>query len=140
MAYVVIVDDDEDFAGAVAKHLHGAGHEVHIQLEAEGAVAEMEKRKPDMVILDVMFPENSSAGFDLARDMRHDSPILRDVPILMLTAINAKFSPLGFGNRDIDDTWLPVTDFLEKPVDLDVLREKVGELLRRGDSTVADSR
>jgi hypothetical protein len=31
--------------------------------------------------------------------------------------------------RDIDDTWLPVADFVEKPVDFDVLRNKVSALL-----------
>ena len=31
---------------------------------------------------------------------------------------------------DIDDTWLPTSDFLEKPVDLDVLRDRVDALLQ----------
>jgi hypothetical protein len=50
----------------------------------------------------------------------------------MLTAINAK-SPVGFGfsSADIDEDWLPVTDFLEKPVDLDVLLERVSTLLAK---------
>ena len=46
----------------------------------------------------------------------------------MLTAVNQKF-PLGFGADDIDDDWLPVSDFLEKPVDLAVLTQKVQALL-----------
>ncbi|GAJ17044.1 unnamed protein product [marine sediment metagenome] len=53
----------------------------------------------------------------------------------MLTAINTKF-PLGFGLKDIDDRWLPVTDFLEKPVDFDVLISKVAKLLQ--ESSTAD--
>ena len=48
--------------------------------------------------------------------------------MLMLTAVNATF-PLGFSTRDIDDTWMPVADFLEKPVDLDVLVSKVDVLV-----------
>ncbi len=128
MAYLLIVDDDEDFASAAAKMLDDAGHETAIVLESGKAVTEMEKRCPDLVILDVMFPENSSAGFELARTIRHYNEKLKDVPILMLTAVNKKF-PLGFSSRDIDDNWLPVSDFLEKPVDLDVLRNKVINLL-----------
>jgi hypothetical protein len=46
----------------------------------------------------------------------------------MLTAVNTRF-PLGFGPKDIDERWLPVTDFLEKPVDFDTLRHKVAQLL-----------
>ncbi|MCG7851112.1 MAG: hypothetical protein MIO92_01170, partial [Methanosarcinaceae archaeon] len=57
------------------------------------------------------------------------------IPILMLTAINTKF-PLGFGPKDIDDDWLPVTEFLEKPVDFDVLVDKVSKLL--GQNSTAD--
>ena len=46
----------------------------------------------------------------------------------MLTAINAKF-PLGFGPNDISSEWMPVTGFLEKPVDFDVLVNIVSGLL-----------
>ena len=128
MAYLLIVDDDEDFANAAARVLCDAGHEVEIVLETEKVVESMEKKRPDLVVLDVMFPEDSSAGFELARTIRHYNEKLKEVPILMLTAVNTKF-PLGFSSRDIDDNWLPVTDFLEKPVDLDVMRNKVSDLL-----------
>jgi len=67
--------------------------------------------------------------------MRHESEQLKKIPILMLTAINTKF-PLGFGPKDIDDDWLPVTEFLEKPVDFDVLVDKVSKLL--GQNSTAD--
>lgn len=133
MAYLMIVDDDEDFATAAATVLRDAGHEVQIKLDTDGAVKTMDERPPDLVILDVMFPEDTSAGFELARTMRHYSQKLSKIPVLMLTAVNAKF-PLGFGSRDIDDTWLPVSDFLEKPVDFDVLRSKAKALLEGGAS------
>ena len=129
MAYLMIVDDDEDFAAAAATALQNAGHEIEIELDTESAVKNMESRRPDLVILDVMFPEDTSGGFGLARMMQHHNEKLKGIPILMLTAVNQKF-PLGFGSRDIDDTWLPVSGFLEKPVDLDVLRDKVDAVLR----------
>jgi len=130
MAYLLIIDDDEDFASAAATALRSDGHEVQIELEIAKAIASMEQRAPDLVVLDVMFPEDSSAGFQLARTMRHFSKNLKEIPILMLTAINTKF-PLGFGSQDIDEDWLPVEDFVEKPVDLNVLREKVAALLQK---------
>jgi len=129
MAYLLIVDDDEDFADATATVLRTDGHEVQIVLDTATATTLMEERRPDLVVLDVMFPEDSSAGFELARKIRHESEKLKDVPILMLTAVNVKF-PLGFGPQDIDETWMPVTDFVEKPVDFDVLRAKVSTLLQ----------
>jgi DNA-binding response OmpR family regulator len=128
MAYVLIVDDDEYFAQTTATVLRNEGHEVQIELDTDDAVQSMQNKPPDLVVLDVMFPEDISAGFGLARFMRHESEQLKTIPILMLTAINTKF-PLGFGPKDIDDDWLPVTDFLEKPVDFDVLVNKVSKLL-----------
>jgi DNA-binding response OmpR family regulator len=128
MAYVLIVDDDEDFASTAAIVLQKEGHDVKIELSTDDAEKSMEGKTPDLVVLDVMFPEDDSAGFELARFMRHKSETLKNVPILMLTAINTKF-PLGFGTKDIDDDWLPVADFLEKPVDFEVLRHKVSVLL-----------
>ncbi len=134
MAYLLIVDDDEDFASAAATILRHAGHEVRIDLDTRSAVVNMEQRRPDLVILDVMFPESSTAGFDLARTMRHYHEKLKDVPVIMLTAVNTKF-PLGFSEKDIDGHWLPVADFLEKPVDLDALLNKVASLIREADSS-----
>lgn len=128
MAYILIVDDDEDFASTAAIVLQKEGHETKIEWSTDDAERSMENRTPDLVVLDVMFPENDSAGFELARLMRHKTEELKKVPILMLTAINTKF-PLGFDSKDIDEDWLPVADFLEKPVDFDVLRQKVSTLL-----------
>ena len=128
MAYLLIVEDDEDFANTAATVLRKEGHNVQIELDTDDAAQSMKNKLPDLVILDVMFPEDASAGFELARFMRHQSEKLKDIPILMLTAINARF-PLGFGPQDMDDRWLPVTDFLEKPIDFDVLRRKVAKLL-----------
>ena len=135
MAYVLIVDDDEDFAETTAIVIRNEGHDVQIELDTESAVQSMQNKTPDLVILDVMFPENASAGFELARFMRNENETLKMIPILMLTAINAKF-PLGFGPNDISSEWMPVTGFLEKPVDFDVLVNKISGLL--GQDSEAD--
>jgi DNA-binding response OmpR family regulator len=127
MAYLLMTDDDEDFLLATAIVLRKAGHEVDTETQTDKVAERIWKRMPDLLILDVMFPEDASAGFDLARTIRRT---FHDMKILMLTAVNTKF-PLGFGADDIDDEWLPVTDFLEKPVDLDVLRDRVEALVAK---------
>jgi DNA-binding response OmpR family regulator len=136
MSYLLIVDDDEDFATAVATVLRSDGHDVRIESELSAAIRTMTERRPDLVVLDVMFPENSTGGFEIARQMRWNHDTLKDVPILMLTAVNTRF-PLGFSSKDIDEDWLPVTDFLEKPVDLDVLAERVAAILKNRESARA---
>jgi two-component system response regulator CpxR len=128
MAYILIIDDDEDFAGAAARVLENAGHQVTVQPDIDHAMNTVKERTPDLLVLDVMFPEDSSGGFKFARDIRELDGDAARMPILMLTAINSQF-PLGFGTSDIDDTWMPVEDFLEKPIDLDTLERKVDALL-----------
>lgn len=128
MAHLLIVDDDEDFTHATATVLRQAGYEVEAEQDISKAIGRMTENPPDLLILDVMFPEDSSAGFELARTLGSSEERLKKIPILMLTAINAKF-PLGFNSSDIDDAWLPVSDFIEKPVDFDVLKAKVAKLL-----------
>jgi len=133
MAYLLIVDDDEDFAEASAIVLRNDGHEVKIELDIKSGEKSLHEKYPDLLVLDVMFPESSSAGFDLARKIRLSEEKLKDIPILMLTAVNTEF-PLGFGSQDIDNEWLPVEDFLEKPVDFELLKKKVSEMLSRTDT------
>ena len=128
MAYLMMIDDDEDFALSTAAVLESEGHEVKIELKPREAMASMVERTPDLMIVDVMFPEDASAGFTLSRKIRTLSEELKRVPILMLTGMNARF-PLGFGTQDMDDDWLPVQAFLEKPVDHDVLVKRVEEVL-----------
>ena len=57
MAFVTIVDDDEDFTSAAAVVLRDFGHQVQIESDPAVAVANMEKRRPDLVIMDVGLPD-----------------------------------------------------------------------------------
>jgi len=127
MANILVVDDDVDLTAATKLALESNGHNVRVELDIAGAKTALQADIPDLVILDVMFPEDSAAGFGLARDM-HNDETLSTVPILMLTAINAEI-PLGFSADDIDETWMPVKSFLEKPVDFATLLAKVDEML-----------
>ncbi|HUS93511.1 MAG TPA: response regulator [Phycisphaerae bacterium] len=130
MAHLMIVDDDQDFAEAAATALRAQGHEVSIELDPHNAVPRMKSDPPDLAILDVMFPEDVSGGFELARAMKENCPELKGVRILMLTAVNAKF-PLGFSASDIDSEWLSVSDFAEKPIEFEELCRRVDLLLNQ---------
>ncbi len=128
MAKVMIVDDDQDFVDSISRLLKGKGHELTTVYDTEGVIKQLGRDPHDVLILDVMFPENAAAGFHLAQEIRKHESLSR-LPILILSAINTKF-PMGFGPGDIDDTWMPVQDFLEKPIDFDVLADKVETLAK----------
>ena len=127
MGKITIIDDDIEHAENLGIALKGDGHEVTTLDDTAGAVEILMGNKPDVVVLDVMFPENPSAGFDLARKIRQTAEIA-DLPILLLTGVNQEF-PMDFSSDDIDAEWMPVQEFLEKPVDLQELLKKVKTLL-----------
>ena len=130
MARISIIDDDVELAEDMSVLLRKEGHTVSTRDTCEGAVRELVKNPPDLLIQDVMFPENHTAGFDLAREIRKTKEI-KDLPIILLTGVNQQF-PMDFSAQDIDSEWMPVQAFLEKPVRMAALLEKIGELLGRG--------
>ena len=126
MAKVMVCDDDRDFMDSICRVLKHQGHSVTALYDTEGVLEKLETDPHDVLVLDVMFPEDAAAGFHLAQEIRKHQTLAR-LPILILSAINTKF-PMGFGPGDIDQTWMPVQDFLEKPIDFDVLAAKVEKL------------
>jgi CheY-like chemotaxis protein len=127
MARIMIIDDDEEFAKHTASVLASRGHQTKLIHTTEHAVATLMAEKPDLLVLDVMFPDNPVAGFDLARQVRQHREI-KDLPILLLTGVNQEF-PMGFSADDIDSDWMPVQNFIEKPFKNDDLLRKAGKLL-----------
>lgn len=127
MTQLLIVDDDRDFAGALRMMLQSRGYDVAMEHDTSTILQRLDQRLPDALILDVMFPEDPFAGFDLARAIRRQYP---NLPILMLTGVRQQFS-LDDGDRSHDPARLPVTDFVEKPVDFQEFSVKLDRLLGR---------
>ena len=127
MANLLIVDDDEDFSGAFRVMLQSRGYDVAMERDPKGILQRLDQLLPDALILDIMFPEDPYAGFKLAREIRRQFP---DLPILILTSVRQHFS-LDDGDRDHDPDRLPVTDFLDKPVDFQEFCLKLDRLLKR---------
>jgi CheY-like chemotaxis protein len=125
---VYVVDDDRDIVESISIVLEGNGYEVGAQYDDKNVVPNVAEFGADLVILDVMFPEDSGAGFELARALKSDERT-SGLPILMLSAINETGIYAGkFSRRDRDPSLLPVEDFVEKPISPKALLEKV-ELL-----------
>jgi CheY-like chemotaxis protein len=126
---VYVIDDDNDIVDVLTIVLEKDGHEIGFQNDEEDVVANVIEFGPDLIILDVIFPENDSAGFEIARNLKHDSQT-KEIPILMLSAVNQKGQYAGsFSNEDRDDTYLPVEQFIEKPINPKELSKVVKEMV-----------
>ncbi len=126
---ILIVEDDPDMALALRMPLEASGYEIIEARSGLEGLQKLQEVQPDLVILDAMM-ETSTAGFQFSLTLRSPDPrspyaAYRHVPLLMVTAIHTTTS-LRFGP---DEAYLPVDDFVEKPVDPDVLVHKVQTLL-----------
>ncbi len=129
MIKIKIIDDDIEVAENISTILNNEGYSITTRDTTEGAVEEILRDKPDLVLLDVMFPENPAGGFDLSREIRKVDELKR-LPIILFTSINQEF-PMDFSSKDIDSEWFPVNEFIEKPVNIPILIEKINKLLEK---------
>jgi CheY-like chemotaxis protein len=127
MAHILIVDDDVEIAEDMAEVLRGAGHQVSLLHSTRGAAPALAAARPDLLFLDVMFPDDPSAGLSLAIECRRQDA-LKKVPIVMLSSVNEKVD-IQLSDRDIHPKWMPVTRFVEKPIEPDRLLRLVSDLL-----------
>ena len=87
MVKIRIIDDDVEFAENLSTLLQQQGYTVAVQDHVEGLMETLIKDKPDLLIVDVMFPGNPVAGFDVARAVRHN-PQTKEIPVILLTLVN----------------------------------------------------
>jgi len=124
---VLIVDDEVDFVEINKAALENKGYQVISAYNGEEGVKKALEEKPDIVILDVMMTTKTE-GFDVARELRKHKE-MQDTPIIMLTAIRERMDIKW--KIQPDEEWLPVTEFLEKPIPPEKLIEKVEEMLKK---------
>ena len=118
---ILIIDDDIDLVEAMRLTLKNAGFDVIDAQDGQKGLEKIEKEKPDLVLLDVMM-ETQDEGFHIAYQIRNNEETA-DLPIIMLTAVGAE---TGFSfDKEKDEDFLPVDEFIEKPVNPDTLIECV---------------
>jgi DNA-binding response OmpR family regulator len=83
MSVVLVADDDPDIVALVSITLQRAGHEVETTADGEEAWEAFTRRRPDIVIVDVMMPRVD--GLELTRRIRAD-PAGEGVPIVVVSA------------------------------------------------------
>jgi DNA-binding response OmpR family regulator len=110
---VLLVDDEKDFADVLAQRLEVRDFNVACVYNGDDAVAQIQTKEYDVVVLDVMMPGKS--GLEILKEMKAIDPLIH---IIMLT---------GHARVDtaIDGMELGAYDYLIKPADTQELIEKI---------------
>ncbi|HWC34358.1 MAG TPA: response regulator [Mycobacteriales bacterium] len=112
---VLVIDDDAPTRALIEDLLGDEGFEVDCIAHATEALAAIEQRPPDVILLDIMMPEIS--GFDLMTEIRGQA----DVPIIFLSAKG------GEADR-VRGLRLGADDYVVKPFSNDELVQRVRAL------------
>ena len=115
---VLIVDDSKTVLLVLSEMLKGAGYTVSTAESAEDAQAQLERARPDLILMDVVMPGKN--GFQLTRAITRD-PRFADVPVILCTS----------KNQETDRVWgmrQGARDYIVKPVDRADLLGKIRQL------------
>ncbi|WP_127844304.1 response regulator transcription factor [Psychroflexus aestuariivivens] len=118
---ILVVDDDPDILEILSYNLNNEGYKVHTAENGVEAVKKAKKKKPNLIILDVMMPEMD--GIEACEQIRKTEG-LEDTVITFLTARGEDYSQVAGFDAGADD-------YITKPVRPKVLMSKVKALLRR---------
>ena len=123
---VLVVDDEEHITELVAMALGYNGFEAERVASGRAALQAIERRRPDLVVLDVMLPDLD--GFEVARRVRASEGASAGLPIIFLTARDTTADKVQ-GLR------LGTDDYVTKPFSIEELIERVKAVLRRAAGT-----
>jgi len=115
---ILIIDDDEDIIETVSILLEHEGFTISSSDNVEEGLEMIRNSPPDLVLLDIMFPEKKTRGFEAAAQIKE---INEKLPVFAFTAINREYS-FDFSKEEIQ-----ADEFINKPVATD----KLVELIRK---------
>src|SRR2546430_14657910 len=119
MANLLIVDDELSMRQFLTHLFQRDGHSIRVPENGRKAMANLREQPADVIISDVKMPD--MGGIDLLRAARDLQP---DVEVIMMTA----FANEGTAHEAF---LLGGFDFVHKPFDNDLLREKVSRALKQ---------
>ena len=125
---VLIVDDELDVRIYVRTLFETSGYSPIVTRNGIEGLQKAKELSPDLIILDVMMPE--AGGVTMYRELKTD-PQLKNIPVIMLTAVGEKsFSHyLKMLNIKIGDPIPQPEAYMEKPLDHEELLKLARKIL-----------
>lgn len=124
MAKILVVDDDMAINELIKVNLELNGYQVISALDGNKGYALAKQELPSLVVLDVMMPEVD--GYTVAKRIR-ENQTTKDIPIIMLTALNMLQNKVQGFNIGVDD-------YLVKPFEMEELLVRIKALLKRSNN------
>ena len=124
MKNILVVDDDPE-ALDFATFVLAPRHEVRTVASVGQCRAELQTRKPDLILLDAMISDLGD-GLELTKELKAH-PDTHAIPVVMITNVNRVYDY----REEIDASYFPHDRWLDKPVKANVLLKTVEELLAR---------
>ena len=125
---ILIIDDDPGFVDVTKAILDTRSDQVDVAYNADEGFAKLQDEVPDVIILDIMMGK-CAEGFIFARKIKKD-PRLAKIPILVLTSMREQ-TGFDFPGEPIHSQFFPVDEYLQKPVEPQVLFEKIEQQLAK---------
>ena len=124
---LLIIDDDPDFVDGIRAILEGAGYEVEACYNPKDGLQALHSGRHDLLLLDIMMGRGAE-GVMIARKLRKDAK-LREMPVLIITGMREQIAFL-FPGEPIHPRFVEVDELVEKPVEPNLLLEKVRTLIQ----------
>ena len=129
---ILLVDDDRDLLLSIETYLSARGYEVATAHNGKEAYARILADRPDLIVLDVMM-DYDEEGMVFAGALKTDGPT-RDIPIIMLSGFSADDRVREKVLASLMGQDWPADTFMQKPVRLAELAERIQTLLERDPS------
>ncbi len=134
---LLMIDDDPDFVEVIVSILEGAGYEIDAKYNPDEGFEALKTGSYDLLLLDVLMGRGAE-GIMIARKIGDDVK-LRETPILIITGMREQIAFL-FPGQPVHPSFVPVDELIEKPVEPNLLLEKVSTLLRMAEERKAQTK
>ena len=132
---ILIIDDDPDYVEGITSILKMANYEVDAAYNPKDGFEALNSKLYNLLILDIMMGRGAE-GIMVARKISKD-PKLREIPVLIITGIQEQIAFL-FPGQAVRPQFVPVNELIEKPVEPELLLEKVSSLLKQAEERKAE--
>ncbi|MDF2094782.1 response regulator [Aquibaculum arenosum] len=119
---ILCCEDEPHLRADIADELREAGYRVVEAASGPNALAALQSLHPDLILCDIMMP--GLDGYCVLERLRHDHPLLADVPFVFLTALSPSDAVVKGKRAGADD-------YLTKPIDYDLMLATIDARLRQ---------